>query len=86
MYRQGEFVTMNELQKWADNHHDAKFLGNSLYITITDPKYTRGLDRPAPEDQLPVVETPVVPETVPEKQEEKGKEEKPKGMILEFDE
>lgn len=100
MYRQGQFVTMNELQKWADNHHDAKFLGNSLYITISDPKYTRGLDRPAPEAPLPIVETPVVPEIVKpeinqaapppkpvsEKQEEKEEEEKPKGMIFEFDE
>ena len=91
LYRQGQFVTMSELQKWSDNHHDAKFLSNSLYTTISDPKYTRVLDAPAKEvpstgavTASPII-TPKEIEITPE-MIIKQKLSVPKETVFEFDE
>lgn len=91
IYRQEKFVTMNELQKWADAKSEARFIADSLYITISDPKYTRGLERPTTnnelEIQLPPVEIkepelPDVEEIIPPPKET----QKQKETGLEFDE
>ncbi len=56
MYRQGRFVTMNEIQKWAEEQQDATFLSDSLHITISDPKYTRELSTFKAQAMAPILE------------------------------
>lgn len=67
LYRKSEAVTLNELAKWAALTPDAKFILDSLNLTIADPHYAHKLDTitampalaPAPEA---VEEAPPEPE------------------------
>jgi hypothetical protein len=92
VYREGKFVTMGELQKWTDARQEASFISDSLYITISDPKYTRVLDLSSlnvsqqNQDDTIVLKNPVPQATPSENPLPKEPPPKPKEISLEFDE